>query len=103
MIKIFATGATKTFFDWDVSLDEYLKPGDAIDEKIRDHILNAVPPRTTDADMIQMGEPHDHDGPGYAARYATIQRYGELWFYTGLRVAGERVALMQKEKRDGME
>ena len=98
MEQIHVTGTTKTHAGWDGSLRCYLSIGDCVDTGIYEHMRDVLPPRTFDCDLLQVGEADDHNGPDGAVRYTTFQKHGDLWCYTGSRVAGERVALLQAVK-----
>ncbi len=78
----------KTLNDWKASkkcLSSFLQPGDAIDNEIADYMLCVLPPATWRKDIIQMGEPFDSDSNG-KARYLTIEKSGDNWIYTGIKV-----------------
>jgi hypothetical protein len=87
------TGATRENGCWGTS-DE-IKPGDIADESLYWEWLEAVPPATHKLDLMQMGEPMDHNGLGDKPRFLTMQKHGEQWIYTGIRVRGERVQIKQ--------
>ena len=95
MENLHVTGQTKTYEGWNAQLEEYLQPGDCVDEEFFWYLLEVVPPRTQSGTMIQVGEASDHNGPEGSARFTTLQKYGSYWYYTGRRVAGESVALLQ--------
>jgi hypothetical protein len=70
---------------------EEIKPGDTVDESLYWQWLEAVPPATNRRELMQMGEPTDHQGANGAPRYLTLQKHGEQWIYTGTRSRGEMV------------
>lgn len=95
METVTVTGASKTHAAWEGQLDAFLAVGDCVDESFYWYFIEVLPPRTFDRDLIQIGEPQDHAGPEGRARFSTLQKYGEAWYYTGYRVGGERVGLLQ--------
>lgn len=87
------TGLTKTEAAWNCDLSRYLQPGDIVDDGLFMHFLEVVFPACNEADLVQMGEPHDHHGSGGRARYMTLQRWGGVWIFTGVRPRRERVQI----------
>ena len=85
----------KTFRNWTataMSLTSFLKPGDEVDQEMADYFINTVPPKTMTADLIQLGEPHDHfrdQDRKYRPVFATLKRQGEKWFYAGICFSGQ--------------
>ena len=57
--------------------------GDTVDECWADYVVGVIPPAFMGSCLIQIGEPHDHDGPNGEERYSTIQHSGSNWIYTG--------------------
>lgn len=72
---------------------EEIKPGDAVEESLYWEWLEAVPPAANRRDLMQMGEPMDHNGPNNHPRYLTLQKHGAHWIYTGVRTFGEIVEI----------
>lgn len=77
----------KTYEGWKGSLHKYLEVGDIVDEQIKDHFVNVMPPRLYRQNIIQMGEPYDHVNG--KAVYATIIRVNGQWTYKGTCHYGE--------------
>ncbi len=95
MDTLHVTGRTKTYEAWAGQLTDHLNLGDCVDEALYWYFLEVLPPAHWSDRIVQIGEPQDHAGPEGRARFSTLQRYGEAWYYTGYRVAGEEVALLQ--------
>lgn len=90
------TGVLKTYSDWDNSglyLHNFLQVGDSVDEALEMHFLEVLPPAYYDSSLTQIGEASDHKGPNGSARYATVQKHGKAWIYTGDRAKRERVQI----------
>ena len=81
---VYLTGVLRTHATWG---DGYKWPsvGDAVDDEWYMYFLEVLPPATMVADLIQIGEPHDHRGANGAARFDTIQKFDAQWIYTGHR------------------
>jgi hypothetical protein len=78
--------------DWHQSqklMDEYLKPGDVVDEEIYSYFLNAMPPAFMSSKLIQIGEPYDHVNG--KATFSTLQLGPEGWIYRGNCYRGESI------------
>lgn len=76
----------KTFANWNVNLDEYLKIGDLVDAEMVDYFINVLPPACMNGECIQMGEPCNHrpDSNGvWRATYSTLKKTPEGWRYAG--------------------
>lgn len=71
----------KKYSDWHGSLNEYLQPGDLVDEEMVDHFINVLPPATLNGSIIQMGEPYSHVNG--RPTYHTLHRTSEGWCYAG--------------------
>lgn len=75
----------KTMKQWNESkqdLDKFLQPGDIVAEDIYDYFISVLPPATFTGNVVQIGEPYDHnrrDRP----RFATIRKQGGQWHYVG--------------------
>ena len=53
----------KTLKDWKSSglmLNDFLTPGDEIDNELFDYFYNVLPPVKMHRRYVQIGEPHDH-------------------------------------------
>jgi hypothetical protein len=95
------TNNTKRFEDWQsrianpksLGLTQFLKPGDYVDEGFYTWMRDAVPP-IDGRDTLQMGEPYSSDSEGRST-FATLQRFGRRWVYTGTRIARESVRIAQ--------
>lgn len=86
----------KTLAGWQrtgLDLEDYLLPGDAVDDDMVDHFRNILPPLYDWRSLMQTSEPHsdvrDKEGH-YRQTYITFDREesGE-WRYAGLCYAGE--------------
>lgn len=84
---------TNNTFSVDFENGGWPRPGDAVDTATFNYFLEVLPPAHLSRALVQIGSPADHNGPGRAARYDTLQRCGSRWYYTGLRCRGERVAI----------
>lgn len=79
----------KTYKQWTearVSFTEFAAIGDEVDEEIAEYFIETLPPVTWNSEMIQMGEPYDHNGKNGRARYLTLEKIDGKWFYTGKKV-----------------
>jgi len=84
----------KRYSDWwgsNQTLSAFLSLGDAVDEAFRDYFLGVLPPVFWSSTLVQMGEPYDHCGANGAPRFATLQKAGQHWYYTGVRQRGAHV------------
>ena len=63
---------------------QFLKIGDKVDESITDYFIEVLPPITWNNEMIQMGEPYDHNSEGWP-RYLTLVNLGDGWEYGGIK------------------
>lgn len=73
----------KTYAGWGAfqSLEDYLQPGDRVDNEMYEHFLNVLPPLTNTSNMLQVSEPYDHiDGRGI---YCTFVFEEGCWVYKG--------------------
>jgi hypothetical protein len=61
---------------------------------MRSDFVGVVFPICYTSDLIQIGEPMDHEGKKGRARYMTIQREGSYWIYTGVQEAGAKVEIL---------
>lgn len=93
MQEVKLTGAHKTYEGWDRDLNQYLVPGDTVDEEMANYFLEVLPPAFFNHELTQIGEARDHNGPNGAARYATLQMYGKRWVYTGTQPRKQKVSL----------
>lgn len=71
----------KTLENWRGDLHSYLEVGDIVDEGIKDHFVNVLPPATLNGFMIQMGEPYSHVQG--SPTYATLVKEDGNWIYAG--------------------
>ena len=75
----------KTFKDWMESscntLNEFVKPGDIVDEEMYNHFLNIMPPLIFSSTLLQVSEPCDYLQGGNT--YITFQKENGNWIYKG--------------------
>lgn len=66
--------------------EDYLEPGDEVDEDLIDYFLNVLPPRTNRAGLLQVGgeisTAKDANGR-WRPTYLTFKRQGGTWRYAG--------------------
>lgn len=71
--------------------EDYLEPGDEVDEDLIDYFLDVLPPRTNRAGLLQAGgeisTAKDIDGC-WLPTYLTFKRQGGTWRYAGRCFAG---------------
>lgn len=85
----------KTYKEWmksDKRFDEYIQPGDEVDEAIVDYFMNVLPPRSMSYGYLQAGEPiaHIRDENGRCrVIYTTFAKEAGKWYYKGCCFAGE--------------
>lgn len=89
----------KTFANWQGSLSDYLNWGDEVDEELLDYVINCLPPRTMNGNMVQMGEPYSDKivNGKYIPTYLTFISNGQFtpnrkWYYAGACTAGQKDA-----------
>ncbi|HBT65620.1 MAG TPA: hypothetical protein DEB10_13270 [Ruminococcaceae bacterium] len=90
--KIRSREDVKTLKGWEESciteFDDYVLPGDIVDEKIVDYFLNTLPPASLSAGYFQFGEPHSHiqdDTGKFRPCFKTFQKADPLnWRYQGM-------------------
>lgn len=81
----------KTYEGWGMyqSLEDYLNPGDIVDEAMYEHFLNILPPLTHTSEMLQVSSPYDHiNGKGI---YCTFINRNGNWVYCGNCFRGDTV------------
>ncbi|MDQ0418741.1 hypothetical protein J2Z48_002945 [Croceifilum oryzae] len=74
----------KTYDGWMASshdLQEYLKVGDLVDEKMEDHFTDILPPAFMSSFIIQMGEPYSWVSGENT--YSTLKWTLNGWMYCG--------------------
>lgn len=78
----------KTLNNWERgSLTDYLQVGDRVDNALKNHLMNILPPRVNNERFIQVGEPYGFtDGKN---TYITLAKEGSDWVYKGACFAGE--------------
>lgn len=75
----------KTFEQWnmtELSITEFLQPGDQVDETMFDHFAGEVVPQYLVGQLLQTGEAHSADRGRYL--YLTFAGYGERYLYLGI-------------------
>lgn len=87
---------SKTLAGWHrtgLNIEDYLLPGDAVDDDMVDHFRDILPPLCNRHDLMQASEPFssEKDGAGrYRDTYITFDRAADGgWRYAGLCYAGE--------------
>lgn len=86
------TANVRSYDAWEGPLGDYLTMGDAVDDALYWHFVEVLPPAYWDPKrLLQVGEPHDHNGPDDSPRFTTFQRDAGVWIYTGHRPLGEFV------------
>lgn len=66
--------------------EDYLEPGDEVDEDLIGYFLDVLPPRTNRAGLLQVGGEIStaKDGNGrWLPTYLTFKRHGDTWRYAG--------------------
>lgn len=92
------TGRFRSYGGWragQLDLGRYLRPGDTVDSRMCDYLLEVVPPAHVSGSLLQCGEPNHHDHEG-KARYATLQRSGGAWVFTGYQRAGQHTRIQHR-------
>jgi len=86
----------KTFKNWKGDLNSYLQVGDIVDDELRNHFINVLPPITHTSNLIQMGEPYNHING--EAIFSTLERVGveSNWVYRGNCFKGSTVDYTDK-------
>lgn len=86
----------KTLAGWHrtgLNIEDYLLPGDAVDDDMVDHFRNILPPLCDRHSLMQVSEPYssEKDSAGsYRDTYITFDRAADGgWRYAGLCYAGE--------------
>jgi hypothetical protein len=77
----------KTYENWKGSLSDYLQVGDLIDEELKDHFINVLPPACFSPICIQIGEPYSSING--KSTFSTLARVSEGWEYRGECFRGE--------------
>lgn len=70
-----------------------VETGDIVCKKWYAYYVDVLPPASWDSDHIQIGEPHDHRGPVYCARYDTLVQHGGNWVAIGRHPHAKRYPL----------
>lgn len=70
--------------DSKLPFSQFLQVGDKVDDEIMEYFLCVLPPETWTKEMIQMGEPYDHNSEG-RPRFLTIVNLGDGWEYAGIK------------------
>jgi len=70
------------------SWDDYVKPGDFVDEKTADYFLDILPPASMSRGYFQVGEPYSHvydeETGRYKATFSTFLRVDDgVWKWCG--------------------
>lgn len=80
----------KTLAEWRASacnnIDDYLYPGDIVDEKMYEYFLNVLPPRHNRKDYLQMMTPYDdakNDNGDFYPVFMTFEASPGFWRYIG--------------------
>ena len=79
----------KTFENWKGNLYEYLEPGDTVEEKIVDYLINSLPPKAFNYAYVQGGGAITFDTDGISLYMTFIKHKGNRWEYKGLCRGGE--------------
>lgn len=95
--EAFTSGTIKTYDGWHESgigtFEDYVQPGDEVDEAFVDYFVNVLPPTTCRGDLVQGGEPYC-DAPDTGGRwrptYITFTKTGRVWYFAGYCFAGGR-------------
>jgi hypothetical protein len=77
--------------DWKTSIQDDFYIGALIDEEIVNDLMNVVPPRTLNADMVQMGEVYSHIlvNDKVMRTFFTVARTEQGWVYCGICLPGK--------------
>lgn len=74
--------------------EDYVQPGDQVDDETVDYFLNILPPKTQSGGIMQVGEPCSHeDNPKtnrWQATYSTFAKNENGWYWAGNCFAGEK-------------
>lgn len=78
----------KTKAEWTANFDDYVNPGDIVEEAIVDEFMNCLPPVSMLSVCAQCGEPYSHkkdpNNNKIRATYATFTRIdNDKWMYCG--------------------
>ena len=80
----------KTFQQWQESdkhiLGEFLQIGDEVDEEMKIYFLEVLFPACMSSKCIQIGEPSRHDQKTGRPMFETLEKRGESWIYTGVKL-----------------
>jgi hypothetical protein len=71
----------KTYKNWKGNLENYLQPGDVVDEEMVNYFIDVLPPAYMNSNLVQMGEPYSHVNG--KATYSTVYRKDGNWIYAG--------------------
>jgi len=93
MDSVTRTNQHKDYGTWKGDLSVYLHIGDSVCPELVAHFSQLLPPACWEADLIQMGEPNDHNGSQGRARFETIQKHMNDWVYVGRRGHRERASI----------
>ena len=84
-----------TMEDWEAagSLYKAAKPGDVVEDKIVNSVVDSLPPATLEAHLVQCGEPYCHteDPRSRICRptFLTFKKTREGWVFCGCCFMGE--------------
>ena len=83
----------KTYDGCKDSFEDYLSPGDTVDDAMMWYFIEVLPPASMGS-VVQIGEAYDHRGENGQPRYDTLQKVGSEWVYTGHQIRGAHVEVM---------
>ena len=72
----------KTKANWNCCLEDYLIPGDEVDEELYIYFLEVLPPGYWEGGVFQVGEPYSHNSEG-KPMYDTFEKIKSQYFYRG--------------------
>ena len=88
--KVIHVNKPKSLKDWQDSglrtLEDYLRPGDAVTEDFVEHFVNIMPPTTCRSNLVQSGEPFSHerdDNGHYLPTFDTFYKRDGEWYFIG--------------------
>lgn len=77
----------KTYKEWTDSklpLSQFLSINDEVCGDIVEYFLCVLPPVIWSTDIIQMGEPYNHNYKGQP-QFLTLEKTAKKWLYTGIK------------------
>lgn len=86
----------KRYKDWKGNLADFVNVGDEVEEKIVEHFIFDLPPKTNRAWLVQAGEPHTVINGKIT--YVTFYKENGSWYYGGLCYEGEHIQPIQNDE-----